>query len=214
MQSKSSAGDCSKYKRKDIEMDFSTIRKNLERNRFLVSCFETPEETNDYLTENIKNEIVGFGGSVTLHEMGLYERLEKNNTMLWHWVDPEFRQRQLECSVYISSVNGASETGELVNIDGMGNRIACTLFGPKKVYFILGSNKICPDLPSAMERAQKVAGPLNAKRGNFDTPCVKTGRCHDCYNPERICRAMVVHLRPMLGAEHTEVILINKELGY
>lgn len=195
-------------------MDFITIKKNLERNLFAVSCFETVGEANDYLAEKIKGEIVGFGGSVTLQEMGLHERLEKNNTMLWHWVDPEFRQRQLECTTYFTSVNGAAETGELVNIDGTGNRVACTLFGPKKIYFIVGSNKICPDLPSAMERSQKVAGPLNAKRINSGTPCVKTGRCHDCNSPDRICRGMVVHFRPMLWAEHTEVVLVNEKLGY
>ncbi len=195
-------------------MNFTTIKKNLERNGFAVSCFETVGEANDYLAERIKGETVGFGGSVTLQEMGLYEKLEKNNTMLWHWVDPEFRHRQLECTTYLSSVNGAAETGELVNIDGTGNRVACTLFGPKKVYFVVGSNKICPDLPSAMKRAQNVAGPLNAKRGNFNTPCVKTGRCHDCNSPERICRGMVIHLRPMLWAEHTEVVLVDEKLGY
>ena len=195
-------------------MDFTTIKKNLERNQFAVSCFEAVEAANDYLAEKIEDETVGFGGSVTLQEMGLYERLEKSNTVLWHWVDPECRLRQLECTTYISSVNGAAETGELVNIDGTGNRVACTLFGPKKIYFIVGSNKICPDLPSAMERAQKVAGPLNAKRANFDTPCVKTGKCHDCKSPQRICRGMVIHLRPMLWAEHTEVVLVDKKLGY
>lgn len=195
-------------------MDFTLIKKNLERNQFAVSCFETVAEANDYLAETIKGETVGFGGSVSLQEMGLYERLEKSNTMLWHWVDPKFRDRQFECGTYLTSVNGAAETGELVNIDGTGNRVACTLFGPKKVYFIVGSNKICPDLPSAMERAQKVAGPLNAKRINVNTPCVKSGRCHDCDSPARICRALVVHLRPMFGAEHTEVVLVNEKLGY
>lgn len=195
-------------------MDFTTIKKNLKKNRFAVSCFETVGEANDYLVEKIKGEIVGFGGSVTLQEMGLYERLEPNNTMLWHWVDPELRRRQFECTTYLSSVNGAAETGELVNIDGTGNRVACTMFGPKKIYFIVGSNKICADLPSAMKRAQKVAGPLNAKRVKVNTPCVKSGRCHNCNSLDRICRGMVIHMRPMLWAEHTEVVLVNEKLGY
>lgn len=201
-------------KLKGYAMDFTALKKNLEKNRFAVSCFDTTIAATDYLAGKMQGETVGFGGSVTLKEMGLYERLEKNNTMFWHWVDPEFRNRQYECSTYVTSVNGMAETGEIVNIDGSGNRLACSLFGPKKVYFVVGANKISPDLNSAIERARNVASPLNAQRMNIATPCVKDGRCHDCNSPARICNSLVVHLRPMFGAEHTEVVLVDEKLGY
>ncbi len=195
-------------------MDLIKVKTNLEHNRFRVSHFATAAEAVEYLAGKIQGEKVGIGGSMTIKEMGLYDRLAKNNQMFWHWTDPSLRARQLESSVFITSANALAETGELVNIDGSGNRVACSMFGPKKVYFVVGSNKLCPDLPSAIDRARNVAAPLNAKRLNAATPCVKDGRCHDCNSPARVCGVMSIHMRPMHGAEHTEVVLIDEKLGY
>lgn len=195
-------------------MDFTRIKENLEKREFTVSCFETREAASDHLVNSIKGEIIGFGGSVTLKEMGLAGKLAKNNKVIWHWIDPDDRGRFAEFTAYITSVNGMAETGEMVNIDGSGNRVSASVFGPRKVYFVAGVNKIRPDLNSAIDRARNVASPLNAKRLNASTPCVKDLRCHDCRNPERLCRALVVHMKPMSGIEHCEVVLINEDLGY
>ncbi len=195
-------------------MDFTKVARNLEKNGFAVSRFATSGEASAYLEGAIKGETIGFGGSITLQDMGLDKRLAKDNTVIWHWHKPEYRSRYPEFTAYITSANALAETGELVNIDGSGNRVAATLFGPKKVYFVVGRNKLAPDLAAAVDRARNVASPLNAKRLDRATPCVKDSRCHDCHAPERICGVISIHMRPMLGALRTEVVLIDKELGY
>mgnify|MGYP002290900438 FL=1 len=111
-------------------------------------------------------------------------------------------------------MNALSESGEMVNIDGNGNRLASSLFGHKKVYFVAGSNKVCPDLSSAVNRARNTAAPLNARRLSAATPCAEDGsRCFDCRSEERICGAMVIHYRKMMSCD-MEVVLIEEELGY
>ena len=108
-----------------------------------------------------------------------------------------------------------AETGELINIDGTGNRVASTLFGHRRVYFVVGVNKIAPDYDAALWRARNIASPKNAQRLGRKTPCaVKGDRCYNCSSPERICRGLTVLWEPMGGAEVTEVLLINQELGY
>ncbi len=194
-------------------MDFTKTAKNLEGNGFAVSRFATAAEAAAHLETAIKGETVGFGGSVTLKAMNLDKHLAKNNQVIWHWIDPDARARFPEFTAYIASANALAETGELVNIDGAGNRLSATLFGPKRIYFVVGKNKLRPDLASAIDRARNVASPLNARRLEKATPCVKDLRCHDCRAKDRICGAMVIHMRPMHGTR-TEVVLIDEDLGY
>ena len=195
-------------------MDFTALKKTLEKHGFVVSCFANKEEAAEHLEQTVSGETIGFGGSVTVQDMNLYERLGKNNVVSWHWIDPAARTRHPEFTAYITSVNGLAETGELINIDGSGNRVAATIFGPKKLYFVVGKNKIAPDLASAIDRARNIASPLNAERLDKKTPCVKDLRCHDCNSPERICGVLSIHMRPLLGMTHTEVVLIDEDLGY
>lgn len=195
-------------------MDFSTVRANLEKHRFTVSCFADRESAARHLEKSITGETVGFGGSMTVRELNLFERLGKNNTVYWHWIDASARDRYAEFTTYVCSANAVTQGGELVNIDGTGNRIAATVYGPKKVYFVVGKNKICPDLASAEYRIRNVVSPLNAKRLGFALPCAADGKCHDCDSPERMCAVMAVHMRPLRNAEHTEVVLVDEDLGY
>lgn len=195
-------------------MDFGTLKKNLENRKFAVSVFPDREAAAAHLEAGIKGEVVGFGGSITLKDMGLDERLAKNNTVIWHWHNMKNRDRYAEYTAYVTSVNAVAETGELVNIDGSGNRVAATIFGPKKVYFVVGRNKVAPDLPSAIDRARNIASPPNCKRLELRTPCVKDLRCHDCRSPDRICNVMSIHMGPMLKCDHTEVVLIDEDLGF
>lgn len=198
--------------------DFSRVKQNLEARGFRVSVFATAAEAADYLDSAIDNTSVGFGGSVTLEKMGLYERLERHDRVNWHWrpmVDgADARQAAMTAEHYITSVNGLAETGELINIDGTGNRVASTLYGHKKVWFVVGRNKLAPTYEEALWRARNIAAPKNAQRLGRKTPCaVKADRCYDCKSPERICRGLVV-LWEAIGSMEMEVVLVDEALGY
>ena len=127
-------------------MDYPVLKKNFENHRFHTSYFETKEEAAAYLAEQIKGETVGFGGCMTAKEMDLFEILKKNNEVIWHWEQgPDARIRaKKESTVYILSANAAAETGQIINIDGSGNRLSESLFGPKRVYYVIRSRRICP----------------------------------------------------------------------
>ena len=198
--------------------DFSRVKQNLEARGFRVSVFATAAEAADYLDSAIDNTSVGFGGSVTLEQMGLYERLERHDRVNWHWrptVDgADARQAAMTAEHYITSVNGLAETGELINIDGTGNRVASTLYGHKKVWFVVGRNKLAPTYEEALWRARNIAPPKNAQRLKRKTPCaVKADHCYDCKSPERICRGLVV-LWEAIGSMEMEVVLVDEALGY
>ena len=197
-------------------MKLETVKKNLEDRGYTVRLFPTGAEAADYLEDTVAGKTVGFGGSVTLDALGLYERLGKRCKTIWHWKweDASAARREAQTAdIYLTSVNALAETGELVNIDGAGNRVASTLFGHKKVYFVIGRNKLVPTVDAAVWRARNIASPRNARRLGRKTPCaVKGDRCYDCRSPERICRGLVTLWGPMLGME-AEVLLIDEDLG-
>ena len=194
---------------------FDTVKKNLEARGFSVRTFATAAEAAAYLNETIDGRTVGFGGSVTLKDMGLYELLGSHNEVHWHWVNgQEERKAAMGTQVYLSSANGLAETGEIINIDGSGNRVASTLYGHEKVYLVIGRNKLAPTYDEALWRARNIASPKNAQRLGKKTPCaIKGDRCYDCKSPGRICRGLVVLWGPMMGME-AEVVLVDEELGY
>lgn len=198
-------------------MNKELLKKNFENHGFQTSFFDTKEEAACYMAETITGRKIAFGGSVTAQEMKLKEQLSANNEVIWHWDVPGAvtLKAAREAEVYITSANGVSETGEIVNIDGTGNRVAETLFGPKKVYFVVGSNKIEKDMHAALMRAKNVAAPKNAVRLGFKTPCAANGgdRCYDCNSPERICHATVILERPCKGME-AEIVFVDEALGY
>jgi mRNA-degrading endonuclease HigB of HigAB toxin-antitoxin module len=126
----------------------------------------------------------------------------------------EIKEKAACADVYISSVNGIAESGEIINIDGNCNRVAAIFYGHKKVYLVAGSNKLAKDYESALYRARNVAAPKNAKRLGRKTPCAeKADRCYDCSSPERICRGLSVLWQAPSSGEY-EVILIDENLGY
>ncbi len=197
-------------------MKLETVKKNLEDRGYTVRLFPTGAEAADYLEDTVAGKTVGFGGSVTLDALGLYERLGKRCKTIWHWKweDASAARREAQTAdIYLTSVNALAETGELVNIDGAGNRVASTLFGHEKVYFVIGRNKLAPTVDAAVWRARNIASPRNARRLGRKTPCaVKGDRCYDCRSPERICRGLVTLWGPMMGME-AEVLLIDEDLG-
>ncbi len=196
-------------------MAFETVKKNLEARGFSVSTFSTAAEAAAYLDSAIDGTTVGIGGSMTVQQMGLHEKLAAHNEVHWHWTDgPEARAKAAHADVYITSANGLTENGEIINIDGAGNRVASTLYGHKRVYFIIGRNKLAPTYDEALWRARNIAAPKNAQRLGKKTPCaVKGDRCYDCKSPDRICRGLVVLWEAMMGME-MEVVLVDEELGY
>lgn len=185
-----------------------------------TKTFGTKEEALGYFDKQLDGRTIGIGGSQTVAQMGLFERLASHNTVYWHDEKPEgmsvmqTRQAAFRAPVYISSVNAISICGDIVNIDATGNRVAAISFGPEDIYFVLGSNKITEDYESAMFRARNVAAPLNARRLKRNTPCAKNGnRCYDCDSPERICRNFSVLRKCPTGARY-HVIIIDEALGY
>lgn len=200
-------------------MNVNRTVENLKKNGYKVSFFKNKEDATNYFISELKNYTIGFGDSGTLMSMNLFEKLSKKNIV----VDPQncqngkdFFETARECygkDIYITSVNGISETGELVNIDGTGNRIGASLFGHKKVYFVVGTNKIEENLDRAIWRARNIAAPLNAKRLGMKTPCaIKGDKCYDCSSKERICNSLNIYLKKMDSMD-MEVVLIDEKLG-
>ena len=195
-------------------------QRQLRARGYEVSIFESAELAAQYLDSAIDGQTVGMGGSVTLHQLQLFERLSAHNTVYWHDKKPdhlsvmETRTAAARADIYISSVNAISQTGEIVNIDHTGNRVAAISYGPEKIYLVIGVNKLAPTLEDAIHRARHVAAPLNAQRLKRNTPCAVHGdRCYDCRSPERICRNLSILLTKPAGAAY-EVLLINESLGY
>lgn len=200
-------------------MDIEKLKKSAEGRGFAFRYFETGAEAADYLVSELAPYTVGIGGSKTVDALGIYERLKGVcPDIAWHWKEEDMdvaRARAAESEVYVTSANGIAETGEIVNIDGLGNRIASNLYGHKRLYIVAGVNKLRPTLEEAIFRARNIAAPLNARRFNADTPCVKGElKCYDCRSAARICRGMSILLEPMQRVEKAELIIINEELGF
>lgn len=195
--------------------DFSIISKNLQDRGYKVNCFNTGKDAADYLDSIIDGVSVGIGGSSTIDLIGVYDMLTSHNDVTWHWKQDanEARAKSMTSEVYLTSANAIAKTGEIVNIDGVGNRVSSMLFGHKKIYFVIGRNKITDDYDSAVFRARNIAAPGRAKQLNCNTPCaVKVDKCYDCKSADRLCKGMVTLWGPMSGME-AEVIIIDEELG-
>ena len=160
---------------------------------------------------------VTMGGAMSAHEIGLVDALKSGN---YHFIDrdqaTDKRAAMLaayDADVFLSSVNAMTDDGILVNIDGNSNRVSAICQGPKHVLFIVGMNKVCGDLDSAMKRARNVAAPTNAQRFGLSTPCAKTGKCMDCKSPDTICcQFLITRFSRHTGRIH--VILVNDTLGF
>lgn len=197
--------------------DLEKTGKNLEGRGFRVHRFASGTEAAEFLVQTLHGTSIGIGGSVTIDALGVYDRLCGSNEVFWHWKNhaPETRERAGKAETYLCSANGVSENGEIVNIDGFGNRVAGTIYGPERVFLVVGRNKIAPDLNGAIDRARNIAAPLNARRLNRHTPCaVGEPRCHDCRSPEKVCGVMTVFFMPPTSIKEFHVILVDEDLGY
>ncbi|MBP5564144.1 MAG: lactate utilization protein [Lachnospiraceae bacterium] len=160
---------------------------------------------------------VTMGGATSVHEIGLSDYLKNGN---YNFIDRDAyddpRAAMLaayDADVFLSSVNAMSDDGVLVNIDGNANRVSAIAQGPKKVVFIVGMNKVCADVDSAMKRARNVAAPVNAQRFGLETPCSKVGTCMNCKSADTICcQFLITRYSRHEGRIH--VILVNDTLGF
>lgn len=164
---------------------------------------------------------IGVGGSWTLKDLGIPAQLTKNGHTVYDHNVPgltaeesmTLRRKELLCDVFLSGTNAVTLDGQLVNVDGSGNRVAAMSFGPKKVIVVVGVNKIVPDLDAAMERIEMVAAPINNKRLDRPNPCTITGMCMDCQGSTRICNiTTILHKRPPAIDFH--VVVVGDELGF
>lgn len=193
-------------------------KEALEKNGFKVMFFDEVDKMKETLLEKIElDKSIAFGGSMTLKEIGLYKDLkDRGNEIYWHWKAKD-GQAELKAArdadIYISSTNALTLDGKLVNMDGVGNRVASMFYGHERVYIIAGRNKICKDYDEARERIKMIAAPKNASRLNTNTPCRFTGRCNDCDSSDRICKIeVIIHKNPTGG--DIRIYLIDEELGY
>ena len=194
----------------------------LKKNNFAASYVKTKQEVVDQIMDLVPvDAVVGMGGSWTLNELGVEALLEgRGHKVLNHnkpGLQPEevaaVRRQQLTCDVFLSGTNAVTLDGELVNVDGAGNRVAAMIYGPKKVVIVIGVNKIVADCESAVRRIEMVAAPINNKRLSRPNPCVVSGECMDCQGPTRICNVTtIMHKKPFLTDVH--VLVVGEELGF
>lgn len=201
-------------------MDIMTAAEKLRHNGFICQCFETAEQARTAALSLVSpGSSVGIGGSMTVKEMGLDKALEAQGCRVyWHWTAPGDQRAAVQeaartADYYISSSNAITAQGELVNIDGNGNRVAAQFQGPKNVLIICGRNKLSGTLEEAIARIKRVACPANARRLNLKTPCALTGRCNDCSSPERMCNVTAILSHPTHGRRIT-VFLVDQDLGF
>ena len=158
------------------------------------------------MDEAAKAESVGWGGSESVKEIGARDALVATGK--------EIRDHQTSMDLFLLSANAITSDGVIVNIDGTGNRIAASIYGPKRVVYVIGRNKIVDGgIDDAIARIKKCACPPNCRRLGKKTPCAETGVCADCDSPDRICKVTVVFDRCPTGLA-TDVVLVDEELGY
>lgn len=195
---------------------------SLEKREFRAFSAKSGAEAREKILDMIATgSTIGVGGSVTLRQIGLVEALESRGHTIYqrwgaqpaHTTDMDSRRAQLTCDVFLSSSNAVTVEGELVNVDGIGNRVAAMIFGPAKVIVVAGWNKIVPDVNAAIQRIRNTAAPLNAKRLELNVPCAKTGHCLDCDVPDNMCRVTTIISRKPRRTD-ISVLLIAEQLGF
>ena len=186
--------------------------------RNMSGCYAADKEEAVKLALELipEGSTVAMGGCMTAHEIVLIHALENEK---YHYIDRDKMTPRdslmaaYDADVFLSSANAITSDGIMVNIDGNSNRVSCIAQGPKKVVFLVGMNKVCSDLDSAMKRARNVAAPANAQRFDIKTPCKETGKCCDCKSPDTIC-CQILTTRYSRHEGRIHVILINDILGY
>lgn len=196
------------------------IQNFAKRNMEAFYCADKSEAVKLAMELMKDGDSVSFGGSETLKEIGLLDTVRNSSHTL---IDrdsaktPEEKKtvflQSMASDYFLMSSNAVTIDGELINIDGNGNRVACLIHGPEHVILMIGMNKVVADVESGIARARNMAAPANAARLGTDTPCEKTGRCGDCHSPNCMC-AQIVITRHSRHNGRIKIILIGEELGF
>ena len=196
--------------------------KQLNRRHIEAFYCPTGKEAVKKVSELIADgSTVTWGGTATVRDLGIPAMLKNRGTLQVLDRDevetPEEKQemylKAFSADVYLTSANAISEDGVMVNIDGNGNRIAAISWGPKRVIFVIGLNKVAQTVEAALARARGIASPINSQRFEMNTPCKLDGKCHNCNSPESIC-SYVHFLRNSRGGGRHIVVLVGENLGY
>ncbi len=206
------------HEAKRSELLAAKVIKGLESRNMTGSYAPTAEDALKTALSLIpEGSSVTMGGAASAHEIGLVQALKDGN---YSFIDRDVYEDKraamlaaYDADVFLTSANAMTQDGILVNIDGNANRVSAIAQGPRKVLFIVGMNKVTPDLDSAMKRARNVAAPINAVRIGTNTPCTKTGCCMDCKSPDTICCQFLI-TRFSRHAGRIHVVLCGESLGF
>lgn len=196
------------------------LAENLKKRHFEAYYCENKAQALEKAMELIPDGVtIGWGGAMSAQQIGLFDALRNRNVTLLDRdkaADAQERgalmKRSLMADVFLTGANALSLDGQMVNIDGNGNRVAAIVYGPDSVIVIAGMNKVMDSLEQAVDRARTVAAPANAQRFNIATPCKAAGSCHNCTSPDCICNQLLItrHCRP---AGRIKFILVGEDLG-
>ena len=209
------------HKQTALSIQAETIIKNLEKRNMEGYYFASAAACTEAILSTLpKGSVIGWGGSESIKECGLLEEIQKGGYELLDRslarTPEESRQNYAKtvlADYYLMSTNAITLGGELINIDGNGNRVACLIQGPSHVIIIAGMNKVVSDVPGGVARVRNMASPANAIRLNRNLPCAASGVCHDCLSPECFCNQIVVTRRSMHPGR-IKIYLVGEELGY
>ena len=200
------------------------VVKNLKSRNFDACYVQTKEEAlTEALSRIQEGSLVSWGGSETIRQIGLLDAVKNGNYRCIDRDSAEDLEERMErmrkallCDVFLCSANAVSADGQLINVDGGGNRVAAMAFGPKKVPVAAGMNKIVPTVEDGIRRIQMTAAPVNMMRfanEKTNTPCAKTGQCGNCNGTDGICNIWSIEKRSLFPGR-IQVILVGEELGY
>ena len=200
----------------------NNLIKALEKKNYEAFYLPTPEEVLKFVMGLIpEGSSVGTGGSMTISEIGILRALETGNYKFYNQYkagltdteSKEIRRLGLLADYYITGTNAITQNGELINLDGYGNRVAGITYGPKKVIIVVGINKIVSSIEEGINRVRNYSAVLNAKRFNANLPCVKTGKCEDCNVDGRICNHLLITYRQS-KKDRVTIVIVGEELGF
>jgi hypothetical protein len=207
-------------------LKLESVKENLENNNFEVFIAQNAKAAKEIALNDIIPKLdiksVSWGGSMSFVSTGLFHELKDNPDLeVLNTFDKtlsfeemmDLRRRSIMTDLFITGTNAVTEAGHLVNLDMMGNRVAAIIWGPKNVLLIIGRNKICGDLEDAMIRIKNYAAPVNTMNLGKKTPCAKTGVCHDCSSPDRICNYWTI-TEKSFTKNRIKIILVNEDLGF
>ncbi|MCQ2421070.1 MAG: lactate utilization protein [Clostridia bacterium] len=195
------------------------LKTALEKRGYEVEMAATKVQAAQMLLDELQGEkSIGIGGSVSIQQLDVVQKLKAGGAkVFWHWLPAEpgvdARKEAASADVYLASANAVTEDGELLFIDGTGNRTAAVVYGPKRVVLVIGRNKLVKDEAEGYLRIREKACPPNAKRLGLQTPCALTGKCTDCASTQRMCNVFLT-LRRRPGGHPVKILLVDEDMGY